>query len=174
MSCPMSAEGLPVIDTPAACAEYRSDAAWIAHRFRSYQAAILARPAGETPITRQISAALASFSNVEREMQQLLEFEEADEFGPVRPTDDSVNLARKTLFYLVQAGFEVPPVRDAGTDHDGALRLAWEHGPKFLELVVPRDHHAAAYFYYSQGDDYNLQRDLTSGAVCERFNWLSA
>jgi hypothetical protein len=173
MSCPVPASGPPVIDTRPAYVEYRRDAALIAERFGFYTP-IQARPAAETPIMPQTSAALAGFSGVEREIRQLLESEAADEFGPVRPADNSVELARKTLFQLVQAGFEVPPVREAGTDHDGALRLAWENGPRFLELVVPRENHAAAYLYYSQGDQYNLQRDLTFNAVRERFNWLSA
>ncbi|HEY3836896.1 MAG TPA: hypothetical protein VGL72_10010 [Bryobacteraceae bacterium] len=122
----------------------------------------------------ETSAALASFTGLEREIRQLLDLEEDDEFGPVRPTADSVEVARKTLFQLAQAGIEIPPVRDAGTDHDGGLRLAWERGPKFLELVVPRSEPAGAYFYYSEGEHYSLERDLTPGAVCERFSRLSA
>ena len=173
MSCPVPASGPPVIDARPAYVEYRRDAALIAQLFGSYIRTIQAQSA-ETPIMPQTFAALAGFSGIEREIRQLLQSEEADEFGPVRPTDDSVKFARKTLFQLVQAGFEIPPLRDAGTDHDGDLRLEWEHGPRFLELVVPRENHTAAYFYYSQGDHYGLQRDLTSGAVCERFNWLSA
>jgi hypothetical protein len=174
MSCPVPASGPPVIDTRPAYVDYRNDAALIAQLFSSYTHAIQAGPASERSIMPQTSAALAGFSGVEQEIRQLLESEEADEFGPVRPTDNSVELARKTLFQLVQAGFEVPPVRDAGTDHDGALRLEWQNGPRFLELVVPRENHAAAYLYYSQGDQYNLQRDLTFNALRERFNWLSA
>lgn len=174
MSWPLPASGPTVINTPPAYVEHQEGAAWIAELFGIYSDAIQEQPAAETPILSQTSAALAGFSGVEREIRQLLNLEEVDEFGPVRPTAISVELANKTIFQLVQAGLEVPPLRDAGTDHDGALRLAWENGPRFLELVVPRENHAAAYLYYSQGDQYNLQRDLTFNAVCERFNWLSA
>ncbi len=172
MSCPMPASGPPVIDAPPTYVEYRKDAALIARLFNSYGLAIQECPAVE--IMPQTSAALAGFSAVEQEMRLLLNLEEADEFGPVRPADYSIGVARKTLFQLVRAGLKVPPVREAGTDHDGALRLAWESGPRFLELVVPRERHVAPYLYYSQGDQYNLQRDLSFGPVCERFSWLSA
>ena len=175
MSWPVRAPDTPVIDTPPAYVEDRKDAALIATLFDSYTLAIHERPANETPITEETSAALVGFNDVKREIRLLLNLEEeGDDFGPVRPTVGSVEVATKTLFHLVEAGFTVPPVKDAGTDHDGALRLAWESGPRFLELVVPRENHAAPYFYYSEGDQYNLQRDLTIGAVCERFNWLSA
>jgi len=159
---------------PPAYVEYRGDAALIAQLFGSYTLATRERPAAGTPIRPQTSDALASLSSVEREIRRLRDLEEADEFGPVRPTDESIEVAKKTLFHLVQAGFEVPPLKDLGTDHDGALRLEWEHGSRFLELVVPLENHAAAYLYYSQGDQYSLQRDLTACAICERFNWLSA
>lgn len=174
MSCPVPASGPPVIDMPPAYVEYRRDAALIAELFGSYTLASWESPAVGTSIQPQTSYALASLSDVEREIRQLRDLEEADEFGPVRPTDDGIDVAKKTLFYLVQAGFEVPPLKDLGTDHDGALRLEWENGPRRLELVVPRENHATAYLYYSQGDHYSLQRDLTPSAICERFNWLSA
>lgn len=174
MSCPMPASGPPVIDVPPAYVEHRSDASLIAQLYDGwYSQAVQAQPAAETAIMPETFAALASFTGMEREIRRLLDLEEDDEFGPVRPTAESVEVARKTLFQLAQAGFEIPRVRDAGTDHDGGLRLAWERGPKFLELVVPRGEHAA-YFYYSQGEHYSLEHDLTPGAVCERFSWLSA
>jgi hypothetical protein len=178
MSCPVAAPGPPVIDARPAYVGYREDAAFIKDAaligklFDSYTCGISTDPVSS--INPETSPALAGFSGVERQIRQLLKSEEADEFGPVRPTDDSIEVARKTLFQLVQAGFAVPPLRDAGTDHDGALRLEWQNGPRFLELVVPRENHAAAYLYYSQGDQYNLQRDLAFEAVYERFNWLAS
>jgi hypothetical protein len=172
MSCPAAASGPSVIDTGSAYFAHYDAPGLGRYPFNSYKNAIEAgRVLEEAQITPETSAALAGFSWVEQEIRRLLELEEADEFGPFRPTDESVELARKILFRLVQAGFEVPLMRDAGTDHDGALRLEWEHGPKFLELVVPRENQA--YFYYSQGDQYSLQRDLTLGAVRDRFKWLS-
>lgn len=173
MSCAMAAPGPAVIHTPPAYVNYRKDAALIAKLYESYAPSVEVRPAPETSILPETSAALVSFTDVEREIRQLLDLADADDFGPVRPTADSVEVAKKTLFPLAQAGFEIPPVRDAGTDHDGGLRITWEHDPRFLELVVPHGDHAAAYFYYSQGEHYSLQRDLTPGAVCERFSWLA-
>lgn len=170
MSCPVPASDPSVINTPPAYVEYREDAALIAQLFESY----FPNPPGEPQIMPQTSAALSGFSSVEREFRRLRNLEETDEFGPIRPSVESIEVARRILFQLVQAGLAVPSVTDAGTDHDGALRLAWENGPRFLELVVPPENHAAPYLYYSQGDQFDLQRDLAFSAVRERFNWLSA
>ncbi len=122
----------------------------------------------------QTSEAVSSFSKLDAALRQLLDSPVADEFGPVRPAAASIERATKTLFPFVQRGFSFPEPVDVGTDHDGAVRIVWENGPRFLELVVPYEHNAAAYFYYSSGDQYNLQRDLTVDAVRERFTWLTA
>lgn len=120
------------------------------------------------------SEAVASFSKLDSALRQLLDAPASDEFGPVRPTIASIELAKKTLFPFVQHGLSFPEAVDVGTDHDGAVRIVWEDGPRFLELVVPYEHNAAAYFYYSSGNEYNLQHDLAVDAVRERFNWLAA
>lgn len=171
MSWPVTGSGAAAIETRPAYVEHCQDAAMIAARLSLYKPS---QPATESGIMPQTSAALERFSTLEHQLRLLMNSVESDEFGPVRPTPESVGVARKALFQLVQAGFGLPPAVETGTDHDGALRLVWENGPRFLELVVPREDHAAAYFYYSQGDEYNLQRDLSLDGLRQRFNWLTA
>jgi hypothetical protein len=120
------------------------------------------------------SPAIAGFSKLSSALRQLLRAPVSDEFGPVRPTDASIERATNTLYPFVKLGFGFPEAVDVGTDHDGAVRIVWENGPRFLELVVPYEHNAPAYFYYSSGNQYNLQHDLALDAVRERFNWLGA
>jgi hypothetical protein len=122
----------------------------------------------------ETSESLERFSRLTDALWHLLKSPESDEFGPIRPTSESVELAINALFPLVQHRFKLPEAVDVGTDHDGGLRIVWENGPRFLELIVPYEHDAAAYFYYSNGDQYDLQRDLTVFALQARFNWLSA
>ncbi len=138
---------------------------------RPYVDFLTGRVRSLTPETRET---LAKFSKITDALRHLLEAPESDEFGPVRPTSQSIEITKQTLFPLVQQGFRLPEAIDIGTDHDGDLRIVWENGPRFLELVVPYEHDAAPYFYYSYGDQYNLQRDLTLPALRERFNWLNS
>jgi hypothetical protein len=149
-----------------------SDVDFLAERLIRYKPAT---GAGETAVaTSPLEAeALASFSRLTSVLRQLLSCPEFDEFGPVRPARGSVDRASHTLFSLVQRGFSLPDAVDIGTDHDGAIRIVWENGPRFLELIVPYELDAAAYFYYSQGDEYNLERGLTPEALRQRFSWLS-
>jgi hypothetical protein len=125
-------------------------------------------------VSRETSKALASFSKLDNALRQLLDAPESDEFGLKRPTRASIKLAKKTLFPLVQRGFGFPEAVDVGTDHDGAIRIVWENGPRFLELIVPREGDADAYFYYSDEDHYAFERDLKLAALRERFKWLCA
>ena len=115
---------------------------------------------------------LSRFSKLDNELRSLQREPESDEFGLVRPSSASVARVKEALFPLVQRGVEFPETRDVGTDHDGAIRVVWENGPRFLELVAPCEDDAAAYFYYSEGDQFGLQKDLTADMVRRRFNWL--
>lgn len=119
------------------------------------------------------SEALDHFSKLESALRSLLYQPEADEFGLVRPSSSSVALVKGVLFPLIQRGVSFPETLDVGTDHDGAIRVVWENGPRFLELVAPYEDDAAAYFYYSDGDQFGLQRDLTVDSVRRQFTWLS-
>jgi hypothetical protein len=116
--------------------------------------------------------ALSRFSKLDNELRSLQREPESDEFGLVRPSAASVKRVKEALFPLVQRGVGFPETRDVGTDHDGAIRVVWENGPRFLELVAPCEDDAAAYFYYSEGDQFGLQKDLTADMVRRRFNWL--
>jgi len=126
------------------------------------------------PMPMQARHEFANFSRLTSALQKLLDYPESDEFGPIRPTKASVDCAIDTLFPLVQRGFSLPDAVDVGTDHDGALRIVWENGPRFLELVVPHERDAAPYFYYSHGSQYSIQSDLTPLALQQRFTWLAS
>jgi hypothetical protein len=112
------------------------------------------------------------FSRLRSDIDQLLRAPQEDEFGLVRPSQSAVSEVTKILFPLAQGGVEIPAAADVGTDHDGDIRIVWENGPRFLELVVPYDNAAAGYFYHSEGDHYDLQRDFSLRAVRSRFAWL--
>jgi len=129
-------------------------------------------PLPEDSISPDSSEALAQFSRITAALTDLLSLPETDELGLVRPARTSIESAQLTLFPLVQAGFVIPTPLDIGTDHDGAIRIVWENGPRSLELVVPYESDASAYFYHSEGDRYDLQRDLSMDATRKLLNWV--
>jgi hypothetical protein len=122
--------------------------------------------------TTESSDALARFSKFVSTVRDLLTAPAHDDLGPIRASETSVKRTISALFPLVQVGFKLPKPLDIGTDHDGAIRVTWENGPRFLELVVPYEANVAAYLYYSEGDHYDLERDLARDALRRRFNWL--
>lgn len=107
--------------------------------------------------------------NWQDRLSTLLDYPESDEFGPVRPSSASLSRVTAVLLSLVERGLSLPDALDVGTDHDGAIRIVWENGPRFLELVADD---AVAYLYYSHGAQYGIQRDLTFSALRQLFNWL--
>jgi hypothetical protein len=136
---------------------------------------ILFRVKGTRPDERmspETSESLGQFSRITAEIENLLDLPVADELGSIRPSSNAVLSAKSTLFPFAQMGFIVPTPLDIGTDHDGAIRIVWENGPRSLELVVPFENDASAYFYYSEGDQYDLQRDLSREATRKLFTWL--
>jgi hypothetical protein len=122
--------------------------------------------------TPEISDLLTRFSKLVDGLRRLLQAPESDDFGLVRPSQSSVAKASAILFPLVQRRFSIPEPFDIGTDHDGAIRMTWENGPRSLELVVPYERDAAAYFYYSDADHYGMEEDLTPTGTSNRFEWL--
>jgi hypothetical protein len=129
-------------------------------------------PLPKPSISPESSEALAQFSRIAAALRDLLNLPEADELGFVRPSRTSIDSAISTLFPLVQAGFLIPTALDIGTDHDGAIRIVWENGPRSLELVVPYESDESAYFYYSEGDRYGLQPDLSMDATRRQLKWV--
>ena len=126
----------------------------------------------ESPQALESFGAISRFTKLDSALRLLQAELESDQFGPVRPSPSSVTTVKQVLLPLVQGGVGFPEVLDVGTDHDGAIRVVWENGPRFLELVAPCEDDAAAYFYYSEGDQFGLQKDLTADRVRRRFNWL--
>ncbi len=121
---------------------------------------------------RDSVGSVANFSLLTGSMRKLRELAESDDFGALRASPRSIKLATQILFPLIERGLPFPAAVDVSTDHDGELRIVWENGPRFLELVVPREVDEAPYFYYSQGKEYDLQRDMALGPVLARFQWL--
>jgi hypothetical protein len=142
------------------------DVAQVTVRFLKHLS--LGREAG----TVEVNSAVANFSRLTSALNSLLATPEEDEFGRVRPSAAAVARARSVIYPLAKGGLDFPDPVDVGTDHDGDIRIVWENGPRFLELVVPYEDASAGYFYYSEGEHYDLQRDFGLRALRNRFAWL--
>ncbi len=127
----------------------------------------------DSPTSLETSSVLKAYSGLASRFKELSKLAEADEFGPMRPSNSNIARSLALFFPFAQRGSEFPEPLDLGVDHDGAIRLVWENGTRFLELIVPRENHEAPYLYHSDADRYGLERNLSNKTLRDRFAWLS-
>jgi hypothetical protein len=115
---------------------------------------------------------LNSYSRIETQLRRLLSQPEHDDFGRIRPSREAVRITKKTLFQLAIEGSSIPMPEDVDTDREGAIRIAWTHGERSLELVVPYELTEQPYLYHSQGQKYGIDEDFSSDALSRWLAWL--
>ncbi len=117
--------------------------------------------------------ALASYSEVRRQLDALRNAPEADEFGRVRPSDSAISTATRVTFSMVQAGHDMPMVEDVATDSDGAIRILWTKDNRALELVCPFQPSQRPYWYYSDSRDYRIEYEQSPEVLQRLVAWLN-
>ena len=100
----------------------------------------------------------------------LLEEEETDDYGILRPTQ----LAFKSAMRFVVEAYERLGDRfpKASTDADRGIRLTWSRLAPDCEvrLVCPATGDQASYLYHELQDDYAVEREVT---VLNLVQWLN-
>jgi len=121
----------------------------------------------------ETEASLGTYSKLEAELRRLLKLPGQDEFGPRRPSESSVFKVRSLFFSFARTRARFPSPTDIDTDHDGSIRISWENGDRFLELITPQTDNDPSYIYFSVGEEYGIARDVSPKSLLERLDWLS-
>jgi hypothetical protein len=105
----------------------------------------------------------------------LLELEEEDDYGILRPNDYAFKTAMNWALEAHTILKNDFPQASASTDHLGGVRLTWKNSDQKLtvRLTCPADPTQPADLYHSSPDDYAVE-DLTSVATLVRWlEWLN-
>jgi hypothetical protein len=97
---------------------------------------------------------------------QLLDLEEEDEYGILRPTEYAFRTAMKFVVEAYDSMGNSFPKCSTGTDDQGSIRLAWQNinGDRRVRLFCPHSSDEKAYIYHQKSGEYG-SKDITSGAI---------
>lgn len=105
----------------------------------------------------------------------LLESEDEDDYGILKPTD----YAFKTVLNLVSEAYSVMgsnfPKASASTDEEGGIRLTWSQmePEREIRLICPSSPEQPAYIYHETSDDYAVEYDVSVPTLVSWLQWLN-
>jgi hypothetical protein len=105
---------------------------------------------------------------------QLLDLEEEDEYGILRPTEYAFRTAMKFVVEAYDSMGNSFSKCSTGTDDRGCIRLAWQNinGDRRVRLFCPHSSDEKAYIYPMSGE-YG-SKDITSAVILvERLKWFN-
>jgi hypothetical protein len=126
-----------------------------------------------TERVRSLSAELTDGPRyVVEELIALLEGEEHDEQGVLRPT---LFAFRRTFHLIQQVGLQLRehfPRAAVSTDSEGGCRIQWLWPKRQVRLIVPAQGDGQQYIYHQEGNNYSVEEDVSPQRLVEWLNWL--
>jgi hypothetical protein len=127
-----------------------------------------------------ITSSLATlFARVDQETQvtlsrlvSLLEEEETDDYGVLRPTLFAFVTA---LELIVGASLQLLsglPRATPCTDEQGGIRFEWSRPARQVGLVVPAHQGGRMYVYHADGDERGLAEQVSASTLANWLRWL--
>ncbi len=105
----------------------------------------------------------------------LLEEEETDEYGVLKPGQAAFKLAMQFVVEAYDAMGDRFPKASASTDEQGNIRLTWSKLEPECEvrLICPTHTDQQAYLYHELGNDYAVERQITISTFVQWLEWLN-
>jgi len=97
---------------------------------------------------------------------ELLDLEEEDEYGILRPTEYAFRTAMKLVVEAYDILGDNFPKASTAKDELGSIRLAWQNvnADRRVRLFCPHSSDEKAYIYHQNSEEY-ASEDITSGAI---------
>ena len=100
-------------------------------------------------------------------LDALLEEEEEDSYGRLRPTPEAFRSAHRIL-QSAEAEYGAPlPAGSVSTDSKGGIRITWIKGTKELQLICPADSNTAHLYYERRQSDYGMKHGVNGRTLAE-------
>jgi hypothetical protein len=118
----------------------------------------------------RISIGLSNFRITVEHLLKLLDLEQEDEYGILRPTEYAFKTAMKLTVETYDILGDNFPKPSTGT-HEGSVRLAWQNvkADRRVRLFCPHNADEKAYIYHQKSEEYGSE-DITSAETLA--HWL--
>ncbi|MEG4013228.1 MULTISPECIES: hypothetical protein [unclassified Microcoleus] len=126
-------------------------------------------------ITDSSNSGLSNFRITIERLIELLDLEEEDEYGILRPTEYAFRTAMKLVVEAYDSmGNSFPKASKISPNKKGSIWLAWENtnADRTVRLISPINAGQKSYIYHVSGE--NRSKDITSAVILvDRLNWFN-
>ena len=118
---------------------------------------------------------LSNFRVTVERLLELLDLEEEDEYGILKPTE----YAFKTAMKLIVEAYDVLgyrfPQASTSTDDAGSIRLAWQNknADCRVRLFCPSNADTQAYVYHQKNEEYKSEDIIYVSTLVDWLEWFN-
>ncbi len=107
---------------------------------------------------------------------ELLELEEEDDYGILKPTEYAFRTAMKLVLGAYDSMVDHFPKASVCPDEKGGIMLEWskENPSCAIHLFCPSRPEIKAYIYHQTGDEYAGDYEVSSSRLSYWLNWFNA
>jgi hypothetical protein len=118
---------------------------------------------------------LSNFRITVERLIELLDLEEEDEYGILRPTEYAFRTAMKLVVEAYDILGDNFPKASTGTDDQGSIRLAWENinADRRVRLFCPHNANEKAYTYHQKSEEYGSKALTSAVILVDRLKWFN-
>jgi hypothetical protein len=107
-----------------------------------------------------------------KRLSSLLDEEESDEYGVLRPTVFSFNRTVNLVYHSALELGERFPVGAVCTDDRGGCRIEWTRAERQVRLAIPSEATGRQYVYHQHGKDHSIDEEISAARLTYWLDWL--
>ncbi|MEZ2240176.1 hypothetical protein [Microcoleus sp.] len=121
------------------------------------------------------NSGLSNFRITVERLIELLDLEEEDEYGVLRPTEYAFRTAMKLVVEAYDTMGNSFPKCSTGTDDQGSIRLAWENINTNcrVRLFCPSNAEEKAYIYHQKNQEYKSEYLISASTLVHWLEWFN-
>ena len=121
------------------------------------------------------NSGLSNFRITVERLIELLDLEEEDEYGILRPTEYAFRTAMKLVVEAYDSMGNSFPKCSTATDDQGSIRLAWQNinADCRVRLFCPSNADAQAYVYHQKNEEYKSEDIISASTLVHWLEWFN-
>ncbi|MCC3421969.1 MAG: hypothetical protein JGK24_30105 [Microcoleus sp. PH2017_29_MFU_D_A] len=121
------------------------------------------------------NSGLSNFRITVEGLLELLDLEEEDEYGILRPTEYAFRTAMKLIAEAYDSMGNSFPKCSIGTDDQGSIRLAWQNlnTDCRVRLFCPSNAEDTAYIYHQKNQEYKSEDLISASTLVHWLEWFN-
>ena len=121
------------------------------------------------------NSGLSNFRITVERLIELLDLEEEDEYGILRPTEYAFRTAMKLVVEAYDSMGNSFPKCSTGTDDQGSIRLAWQNrnADCRIRLFCPSNAEDKAYIYHQKNLEYKSEDIIAASRLVYWLEWFN-